>query len=120
MVEAFHAESIARVGGTGGIRDEGLLESALAKPINRHGYEDDVPIFGLAADYCAGIIRNHPFIDGNKRAGLLAARVFFALNGWRFEPDEAEIVTMIEGTAAGRFNEVDLAAWFEASSKKAD
>ena len=120
MVEAFHAESIARFGGTGGIRDEGLPESALAKPINRHAHEDDVPIFGLAADYCAGIIRNHPFIDGNKRAGLLAARVFFALNGWRFEPDEAEIVTMIEGTAAGRFNEVDLAAWFEASSKKAD
>lgn len=78
MVEAFHQESLARFGGADGVRDEGLLESALGRPQNRAAYEEDATIFALAADYCFGIVRNHPFVDGNKRAGLLSARVFLA------------------------------------------
>lgn len=113
MVEAFHQESLARFGGASGVRDEGLLESALARPQNREAYEDDATLFVLAADYCAGIVRNHPFIDGNKRAGLLSARVFLALNGYKFEPDEAVTVEMIRGLAAGEVEQNAIARWFE-------
>ena len=116
MVEAFHHESLARYGGAGGIRDEGLLESALARPQNRAAYEDDATLFALAADYCVGIVRNHPFVDGNKRAGLLSPRVFLTLNGYRFEPDEAVTVEMIRGLAAGEVEESALIKWIEAAS----
>lgn len=116
MVEAFHRESLARFGGAEGVRDEGLLESALARPQNRMAYEDDPAIFALAADYCIGIVRNHPFVDGNKRAGLLSARVFLALNGWRFEPDEAMTVEMIRGLAAGEVDDEALIRWLTDNS----
>jgi len=118
MVEAFHKESLARFGGAGGLRDEGLLESALARPRKRAGHVADVTVFALAADYCAGIVRNHPFVDGNKRAGLLSAHVFLALNGWRFEPDEAITVEMIGALAAGRIGEGELTRWFEENSSR--
>jgi death-on-curing protein len=118
MVEAFHQESLARFGGAGGVRDEGLLESALARPHNRAAYEDDAPVFALAADYCFGIVRNHPFVDGNKRAGLLSARVFLALNGYRFEPDEAMTVEMIRGLAAGEVDDEALVKWFADNSSR--
>ncbi len=111
MVAAFHRESIARFGGDDGIRDEGLLESALARPQNRGAYEENPSIFELAADYCEGIVRNHPFVNGNKRAGLLAARVFLSLNGYRFEPQEAATVRMIWGLAAGEVDGATLARW---------
>jgi death-on-curing protein len=116
MVEAFHQESLARFGGASGVRDEGLLESALARPQNRAAYEDDATIFALAADYCFGIVRNHPFVDGNKRAGLLSARVFLALNGHRFEPDEAMTVEMIRGLAAGEVDNDALVKWLADNS----
>lgn len=118
MVEAFHTESLARFGGATGIRDEGLLESALARPRNRAAHDDNVEIFALAAEYCLGIVRNHPFVDGNKRAGLVSAHVFLALNGWRFVPAEAMMVEMIEGLAAGRIDEEALARWFEENSSR--
>jgi death-on-curing protein len=118
MVEAFHQESLARFGGASGIRDEGLLESALARPQNRDAYEDNPPIFALAADYCLGIVRNHPFVDGNKRAGLLSARVFLALNGWRFEPDEAMTVEMIRGLAAGEVDNEEIVQWLKDYSSR--
>ncbi len=119
MVEAFHRESLARFGGADGVRDEGLLESALARPRNRAAYETDSTIFALAADYCFGIVRNHPFVDGNKRTGLLSARVFLALNGYRFEPDEAVTVEMIRGLAAGEVDDAKLTRWLaDCSTKK--
>lgn len=116
MVEAFHHESLARFGGADGVRDEGLLESALGRPQNRAACEEDATIFALAADYCFGIVRNHPFVDGNKRAGLLSARVFLALNGWRFEPDEAMTVEMIRGLAAGEVDHDTLVKWLTDNS----
>jgi len=116
MVEAFHAESLARFGGAGGIRDVGLLESALGRPRNRAAFEDDASIFSLATDYCFGLVRNHPFVDGNKRAGLLAARVFLALNGYRFEPEEAMTVEIIRGLAAGTVTEATIMRWLSENS----
>ena len=93
-----------------------MPESALARPQNRAAYEDDATIFALAADYCAGIVRNHPFVDGNKRAGLLSARVFLALNGWRLEPGEAVTVEMIRGLAAGEVEDEALVRWLADNS----
>jgi death on curing protein len=116
MVEAFHAESLARFGGADGLRDEELMLSALARPENTHAYDEAADIFPLAAAYCAGIIKNHPFIDGNKRTGLLAAFVFLGLNGITLEFDEAEIVVMIYGLAAGQIFEADIAAWLRNST----
>jgi death on curing protein len=116
MVEAMHAESIERFGGSPGTRDPGLLESALARPVNIHAYEPEADIFRLAAAYCAGIVKNHPFVDGNKRTGILAANAFLHLNGFVFSPDEATVVTMIVGLAAGDIGEDTVAEWLRANS----
>jgi death-on-curing protein len=113
LVRALHAESLGRFGGTSGIRDRGLLESALARPWNRHAYGEDPSVYELAAAYCFDIVRNHPFVDGNKRAELLAARAFLFQNGHRFVPDEAETVQVIEGMAAGEVSETELATWIQ-------
>ena len=118
MVEAFQRESIKRFGGEDGLRDPALLESALARPWNRDAYSSTATIFELAAAYCHGIIRNHPFVDGNKRTGLLATAVFLSMNGFEMTPDEAEIVTMIEGLAAGEVTETELAMWLADSSNR--
>ena len=93
------------------MRDEALLDSALAAPRNLLAY-DDPSVFDLAAAYCLGIIRNHPFVDGNKRAGLLAANAFLHLNGYNFRPDEAETVNVIMAVASGGANEALLSSWF--------
>jgi death-on-curing protein len=109
---AMHAEAVALYGGAAGVRDRPLLESALAKPRNLHAYGDAPSLFDLAAALCAGIVTNHPFIDGNKRAGYLAAHTFLELNGYSFRPVEADIVTMIVALAAGAVDEGGIAAWF--------
>ena len=116
MVVAFHSETLHRHGGGTGIRDAALLESALARPRNRAAYDSKATVFDLAAEYCAGIVGNHPFVDGNKRTGLLAAVVFLSLNGHVFEADEAGIVTTIESLAAGKADVAGLAEWFAGNS----
>lgn len=118
MVEALHRESIARFGGGDGLRDKGLLESALARPQNRHAYDSEAALFALATDYCLGIVRNHPFVDGNKRTGILAAAVFLSLNGYEFQPQETTVVQMILGLAAGEVSADVLERWFEESSQR--
>lgn len=117
LVLTLHAESLERFGGTTGIRDQGLLESALGRPRNRYAYGETPSVFELAAAYCYGIVRNHPFVDGNKRAGLLAARAFLLRNGYHFMPEEAETVEVVEGVAAGKVSEAELAQWLEAYSE---
>lgn len=117
MVVAFHRESIARFGGAEGIRDKGLLLSALARPENILAYEPNADPFRLAAAYCHGIVKNHPFVDGNKRTGTLCTVVFLALNGLEVEFDEPEIVTMILGLAASEVSENQLAQWLRNSAK---
>lgn len=112
IVRAIHHRSIARFGGAAEIRDQGLLESAIERPRNLLAYGDDPSIFDLAAAYCAGIVNNHPFVDGNKRAGLLAAHAFLDMNGQIFRPVEADAVKVIMALAAGEIDESGLAGWF--------
>jgi len=116
LVETLHAESLSRFGGTPGLREEGLLESALAGPKHRARYEDP-SVYELAATYCEGFLQNHPFADGNKRAGLLAARAFLFKNGYRLAPEEAETVAVIRQVAAGKLGREELAEWLEANSE---
>jgi death on curing protein len=116
MVEAFHRESLARFGGADGTRDDGLLLSALARPENIHAYEPEADVYRLAAAYCPGIIKNHPFVDGNKRTGILAAIVFLGLNDVAPEFDEAMIFNMVYGLAAGEVSEDTFAAWLRQSA----
>lgn len=111
LLIALHEESIARFGGSPGIRDEGLLESALERPRNLHAYENTVSAPKLAAAYGFGLARNHPFIDGNKRAALLAVAVFCHINRVRFQPAQEDEVRAIVSLAAGNVTETDLADW---------
>ncbi|MCR6645259.1 MAG: type II toxin-antitoxin system death-on-curing family toxin [Terricaulis sp.] len=106
----LHAESLAAHGGAGGVRDMGLLESALARPQNLHAYgEGDAA--ALAAAYAFGIIRNHPFVDGNKRTGFLTAALFLEANGHRFMASEADVIVQTLALAAGEIGEAEFAAW---------
>ncbi len=116
MVRALHAEGVARFGGAAELRDGGLLESGLERARNLQAYGDNPNHFDLAAAVCAGIVKNHPFVDGNKRAGALAAAAFLDLNGYDFRPPEVEVVTMIMGLAAGEIEEDALAQWMSENS----
>ncbi len=110
LVIAFHDEQLREFGGPAGIRDMGMLESALGRPQNRFAYEGG-DLSTLAAAYAYGIAKNHPFVDGNKRAALLAVIVFLGLNGIDFVADNAEAVVMIRGLASGEIAEEGLARW---------
>lgn len=110
----LHEESIAEHGGLAGVRDLGLLESALARPQNLFAYEGVSDIARLAAAYAAGIARNHPFADGNKRAAFLALGLFVAINGWRLVADKAEATIVMLDLAAGELEEEALAEWIRA------
>ncbi len=116
MVLALHAEGVARFGGTAEVRDAGLLESAVERARNLYAYGDDPSLFDLAAATCAGIVKNHPFVDGNKRAGALAATAFLDLNGYDLQPAEPEVVTIIMALAAGEIEEDTLARWISDNS----
>lgn len=118
QVKMLHTESLNYFGGSPGIRDETLLESALDRPRNKWAYNEVVSVFELAAAYGFGIARNHAFIDGNKRAALLSMRTFLFNNGYSFSPEEIETVTMIEGLAQGAVDEALIASWLENNSKK--
>jgi len=110
IVLDIHAEQLALFGGPDGVRDIGLLESALARPINKFGYgESDLAV--LAAAYGFGIARNHPFIDGNKRAAFAAIIVFLGLNGIDFDVPPEQATAMILSLAAGEVSEESLARW---------
>lgn len=110
----LHEESLAEHGGAAGIRDLGLLQSALARPKNLFAYEGVTDIARLAACYAAGIARNHPFVDGNKRAAFLALGLFLAINGWKLEADKAEATLVMLDLAAGGTGEEELADWIRA------
>ncbi len=111
IVKGLHLSAIAAAGGSAGIRDEGLLQSAIDRPRNFEAYGDAPSIHRLAAAYCYGIVRNHPFIDGNKRAGILATAVFLDVNGYAFRPDEAEAVKIVLALAASEIDEAVFADW---------
>lgn len=115
QVLAIHAEELAMFGGGNGLRDDGLLESALARPRNLHAYTE-ATIPDLAATLTFGIVMNHPFIDGNKRTGFLAGFVLLHLNGWDMNIPEQEVVVTILSLAAGEIDEEQLTDWFNRNS----
>ncbi|PYE35769.1 death-on-curing protein [Rhizobium sp. PP-F2F-G38] len=111
-IEAIHDEQLAEHGGLPGLKDENALEAALARPLHKHAYgEDDV--FVLAAAYLYGITRNHPFSDGNKRTGFLAAFTFLLINGWLLNTEEAMAVEFVLGVASGDIAEGGIANFLQ-------
>ena len=115
-VRAMHAELIAEHGGRAGIRDQGLLSSALARPRNRRVYGASTTLFELAAGYGVGILRNHPFIDGNKRLALMVMYVFLEINAYCLAASEVDAADKMLRLAAGELKEGDLARWLKANS----
>jgi len=118
VVIAFHECLLAEHGGLEGIRDEGLLDSALGKPRNLFRYSKP-SLFDLAASYSFGLTKNHPFLDGNKRIGFAAAILFLELNGFRFAATEVDVVLRTLALAAGEMTEGDYGAWLKVNSKQA-
>lgn len=110
LVLAIHQEQLAAHGGGNGVRDTGLLESALARPRNLVAYGDP-DAADLAAAYGFGIARNHPFVDGNKRTALVACETFLNVNSLDLLADDAELVALFESLAAGELDEEALAQW---------
>jgi len=112
VVLAYHNRQIAEHGGTEGLRDEGLLRSALARPENLNAYGDKVDMAALAASYAFGIAKNHPFLDGNKRTALVVSVSFLNLNGFDFDISAEETYSKFLGLAEGTLTEEELADWY--------
>ncbi len=112
----LHHYVVERTGGAQGIRDDGLLESALARPLNRWGYEGVEDVRDLAATYAVGLAKNHPFVDGNKRAAFLALGLFLDLNGWTLIAEDDDATAVFLGVASSEVTEDALAAWVRANS----
>jgi death on curing protein len=114
LILSIQEQLLVRFGGLPGLRDEGLLDSALARPLQLFHYGDPTP-FTLGAAYAHGLVKNHPFLDGNKRIGFMAAYTFLGVNGWRLEAPEEEAVLQTLALAAGDIGAEDYAAWLERS-----
>ena len=115
-VRAIHAALIAEHGGREGLRDAGLLSSALARPRNKRAYGVSSSIFELAAAHGVAIVRNHPFVDGNKRIALAVMYVFLEMNGYRLEAPEVDAVETMLALAARKWDEKELSAWHKKNS----
>ena len=113
---AIHEQLLAQHGGKPGIRDEGLLESALERPRNLFAYEQATP-FVMAAAYASGIIRNHPFIDGNKRTGFVVCAVFLERNGYELVASEEDATITTLALAASEIKETDYGSWLERNTR---
>jgi death on curing protein len=118
-LELLHGAGLARFGGPPGLRDEGLLESALARPKNAFHYDRKTDVAALAASYAFGIAKNHPFIDGNKRAAFLACGVFLELNGRKLIAAPLDAYAAVVALAGGTLGEEEFAAWLRQNTAKA-
>ena len=116
---AYHESLLERFGGLSGIRDESLLDSAINRPKHLFAYGKP-SVFQMAASYAHGIVKNHPFLDGNKRAGFIAAALFIETNGYRFQAPEEEAVLETLALAAGETSEEAYAVWLERTSVPAN
>lgn len=114
---AMHDAQIAAYGGLSGVRDAGLLSSALARPQNKYAYGEQ-EVFALAASYAFGIARNHPFLDANKRTALQTALMFLALNGAAVPPPSVAMVEQMVRLAEGSLSEDDFAIWLRSQPTK--
>lgn len=112
----LHEESLATFGGASGMRDEGLLDSALARPQNTHAYAPACTLADLAAAYGFGLAKNHALVDGNKRAAFLAIGLFLAINGRKLVADQVDAIQTMLAVAAGTLDEKALAAWIQKNS----
>lgn len=113
VAQAVHDRQLAEHGGLQGVKDAGLLESAIARPLNKHSYGEE-DLCALAAAYAFGIARNHPFLDGNKGTAWVTARLFLRLNGVALSYDKTDAIRMVLALAAGELPEDGVAAWFRA------
>ncbi len=118
VIVAAHEQSLAQFGGPIGVRDEAMLDSALGKPLNLFAYGKP-SLFDLAASYGYGIVKNHPFVDGNKRTGFIAVVVFLELNRYHFCASEVDAALQTFALAAGELSEATFAQWLKANSKRA-
>ena len=114
VIHAVHDEQIAEHGGASGLRDAGLLESAMARPMQLAAYGDADPA-ALAAAHADGLAKNHPFVDGNKRTAFVAAELFLALNGWALDASDADCVMAMLQLAGGEASEAQFAGWLRAN-----
>lgn len=112
MLDAIHEAQLREHGGSPGVRDEGLLESALARPQHKFAYAARPDLSTLAAAYVYGLAKNHGFVDGNKRVAFMAAYTFLGLNSRDLQATEPEVVAMIDGVAASEVSEAAVATWF--------
>lgn len=115
VVLSLHDQLLAEFGGAAGIRDAAMFDSALARPENRFAYEV-ADLFEIAASYAFGIVKNHPFVDGNKRTGFAVAMTFLEINGHRFTATEADATVVTLALAAGEMSEGDYGAWIRENS----
>ncbi|MCC5778212.1 type II toxin-antitoxin system death-on-curing family toxin [Nitratireductor sp. B36] len=111
FVEALHVEQLRLHGGASGVRDEGALESALHRPLQKQAYEEP-DLCALAAAYLFGIVKNHPFVDGNKRTGLAAADLFLFFNGLSMEAEQEDVIQLVLLVAAGEIDEEGASRFF--------
>jgi len=118
VVMAIHEAQLAEHGGAAGLRDQGLLASALARPHNLEAYGEDVDVSSLAASYAFGIARNHPFFDGNKRTAFVVMELFLDLNGWTLSAEDENCIAVMQSLAAGDLSEKALAAWLREHIEK--
>jgi death on curing protein len=118
VVDAIHDDQLREHGGLPGVRDENVLESALARPQQKWHYSDRTDLPTLAAAYAFGLVQNHPYRDGNKRIGFLAMVTFLGVNGHDFSATDAEVVTEFLGLADGSASEEALANWIRRHSSK--
>ncbi|MEK6710498.1 MAG: type II toxin-antitoxin system death-on-curing family toxin [Nitrospinota bacterium] len=117
-VLALHEQALVEFGGLAGVRDRGLLESAVQRPRQLYHYGESPTLLGLAAALCVGLVKNHPFVGGDKRAAFVSAAAFLDLNGWDFVPTPGTPTTLIRAAAAGEADEALLARWFREFSKR--
>lgn len=115
---ALHGRLLALDGGAMGVRDEGLLQSALARPLQLHAYGNNPDIVELSAAYTVAIVRNHPFLDGNKRTGFLVGILFLEMNGFRLTASEEDAAQAVFGLAAGRLDEKAFTAWLRGNARR--
>lgn len=118
VVDAIHNDQLREHGGLPGIRDENVLESVLARPRQKWHYSKDSDLATLAAAYTFGLVKNHPYRDGNKRIGFLALVTFLGINGQDLHATDAEVVTEIVALADGSVSEDDLAGWIRLHSRR--
>lgn len=117
-VLAIHDRLLAAHGGASGLRDAGLLQSALARPLQHYAYAASADTIEMAALYTAGIVRNHRFIDGNKRTGFVVGVLFLELNGFTFKASEEDATQAVFNLASGSFDESAYAAWLKSNTRR--